>query len=298
MVLCAGLGTRLRPLTDWVPKPLAPLGDRTVLDALLKPLADFPGQRMLNAHHLADHVHAFAAPRPGLRVSHEDAILGTAGGIRRALETYPLPKDSPQDLMVINGDILAPHFPLRELVEKHRQTKAHATLLVQPVHLTGTFEDTAGSNVGFGDDGTVVRLRRQPGANAAEAQESHRGNFLGIYMLDAAWAREALPTSGCIVGDAWIPALIENSARILMLSTDAPFVDVGSPTEYLAANQAWLGEREAWVHPSAVVEAPVKKSIVCANAKVFAPIKNCVVMAGAVVGEPAENQIITPSDAR
>jgi NDP-sugar pyrophosphorylase family protein len=281
-----------------VPKPLAPLGDRTVLDALLAPLAGFPGQRMVNAHHLAEHVQAFAAFRPGLRVSHEEAILGTAGGIRRALETYSLAQGTPQDLLVINGDILAPSFPLQELVARHRQTKAHATLLVQPVHLACTVESIAGSNVGFCDDGTVVRLRRTVGANAANDSETHRGNFLGIYMLDAAWAREALPTRGCVVGDAWIPALNENGTRIQTVSTDAPFVDVGSPAEYLAANQAWLGAREAWVHPSAIVEAEVQKSIVCANAKVIAPIKNCVVMAGAVVRAPAVNRVIVPSDAR
>ena len=104
MVLAAGLGTRMRPLTDSVPKPLIEVGGRTLLDRTLDTLAGGGVERaVVNAHHLADQIERHAANRAGLpavAVSDErERLLDSGGGVTRAL---PLLHDGP--LLVANAD--------------------------------------------------------------------------------------------------------------------------------------------------------------------------------------------------
>jgi N-acetyl-alpha-D-muramate 1-phosphate uridylyltransferase len=105
MVLAAGLGQRMRPLTLTVPKPLIQVGGRTMLDHALDRLADAGvAEAVVNSHWLgqqiADHLAARPAP-PQVRLSPEDTLLETAGGIRQAL---PLLGDDP--FFTINADIV------------------------------------------------------------------------------------------------------------------------------------------------------------------------------------------------
>ena len=80
VVLAAGAGTRLRQLTDVRPKPLCPVGDRTLLDQALDRVAPHVSRTAVNAHHRADQVVAALAGRD-VHVSHEPAALGTAGAL-------------------------------------------------------------------------------------------------------------------------------------------------------------------------------------------------------------------------
>lgn len=88
MVLAAGHGTRLRPLTDTAPKPMIPVLGKPLLDHALDRLARAGIERaVVNTHHLAEIVerHLAARTRPTITVSHEDTILDTGGGIAKAL---------------------------------------------------------------------------------------------------------------------------------------------------------------------------------------------------------------------
>ena len=89
MVLAAGLGTRMRPLTDRVPKPLVAVGGKPLIDHVLDRLAAVGVARaIVNVHYLADQIVAHLAPRrrPEIAISDErDGILGTGGGVVRAL---------------------------------------------------------------------------------------------------------------------------------------------------------------------------------------------------------------------
>ncbi len=102
MVLCAGLGTRMRPLTDTTPKPLLPLADRSLIDTILDRLVEAGiTDVVVNAHYLADrlanHLSLWQSPR--VEVMHEPELLGTGGGVRRALDRL-----GPDPFFVINGD--------------------------------------------------------------------------------------------------------------------------------------------------------------------------------------------------
>lgn len=130
MVLAAGLGMRLRPLTETTPKPLLPIAGRPILVwnlLLLKRhgIADV----IVNLHHLGEQiVQAIGdGSRLGMRVaySHEPEIQGTGGGIRQAA---PLLKNGP--FLVLNGDTLSA-CDLTGLIAAHRAGKALATLALR-----------------------------------------------------------------------------------------------------------------------------------------------------------------------
>ncbi|MEK6605184.1 MAG: nucleotidyltransferase family protein [Nitrospirota bacterium] len=130
MVLAAGLGVRLRPLTDTMPKPLLPIAGRPLLvwNLLLLQRHGITDV-LINLHHLGDQiVQAIGdGTRFGLRVaySHEPELQGTGGGIRQAA---PFLKDGP--FLVLNGDTLSA-CDLTGLIAAHRAGKALATLALR-----------------------------------------------------------------------------------------------------------------------------------------------------------------------
>src|ERR1043166_3498608 len=89
MVLAAGLGTRMRPLTDTLPKPLVPVAGKALIDHVLDRLADAGvAQAVVNVHHMADAIerHLKGRTRPNILISDERAaVLDTGGGVVKAL---------------------------------------------------------------------------------------------------------------------------------------------------------------------------------------------------------------------
>ena len=138
MVLAAGKGMRMRPLTDRVPKPLVEVDHRSLLDRLLDRLeAAGIGRAVVNVHHLADQIEARLARRkaeglgPVTVVSDErDALLETGGGVARAL---PLLGEGP--FLICNADTLWRQGfadPIRDLVRGFDPERMDALLLVAP----------------------------------------------------------------------------------------------------------------------------------------------------------------------
>jgi mannose-1-phosphate guanylyltransferase len=277
MVLSAGLGTRMRPLTDWRAKPLAPVGDRAALAHVLDALGAAGITRIVaNAHHRADDVRAFAAQDGRFVVSEEPELLGTAGGVQHARGLL-----GDGDVLVWNGDILAA-VDAGALVRAHH---AEATLLVRP--------GAAGSgNVGLAADGRVVRLRREtvlPG-------EATGGEFLGVHVVGRALAR-GLPERGCLVGDVYLPAM-RAGARLEALPFDGPFWDIGTVAAYVDANLAWLAARgvRAWVAEGARVDPDVDLAgaLVHAGARVTGRgrLSRAIVWEDATCEAPADGVVV------
>ncbi len=103
MVLAAGLGTRLRPISDTVPKPLVEIGGQTLLDHAIDRLALVGVERIVvNVHYKAEMIEARLALRdhPRIEISTEDELLETGGGVARALPLLG------EFFFVVNGDIL------------------------------------------------------------------------------------------------------------------------------------------------------------------------------------------------
>jgi MurNAc alpha-1-phosphate uridylyltransferase len=103
MVLAAGLGTRLRPISDTVPKPLVEIGGRTLIDHAIDRLALVGVERVVvNVHYKAEMVAARLAARdhPRIKISREDELLETGGGVAQALPLLG------EWFFVVNGDVL------------------------------------------------------------------------------------------------------------------------------------------------------------------------------------------------
>ena len=133
MVLAAGLGERMRPITDTLPKPLIELRGRTLLDSILDRVeaAGVP-EAVINLHHLGEMIEARLVPRerPRVSFSHEETRLETGGGVRKALSL--LGADA---FFVINGDVcwLDGHTPaLERLAAAWDDEEMDALLLLHP----------------------------------------------------------------------------------------------------------------------------------------------------------------------
>lgn len=269
MVLCAGLGTRLRPLTEEIAKPLVPIGDRPAVAHVIERLSSF-STRVINVHHRSEDLERWAAER-NIAVSREVDLLGTAGGLEHAAALV-----GEGDVLVWNGDILC-ELDVDALVRAHR---SEATLAVVPRAL-GT------GNVGLDDEGRIVRLRKEKFGT-----EKRSADFIGIHVVGAA-LRAKLPSKGCLVGDVYLPALARG-ATLMAHVVDVPFSDVGSIAEYVAANRVWLGARTEWAARDAIVNAAIEGSIVGSGARIDAPAKRCIVWPNAEVKAPVEDAIVTP----
>lgn len=278
MVLAAGFGTRLRPLTGERPKPLCMLGDRPQIDHAIELLARAGAPRVVvNVHHLADAFDdAWRASQPvEIAIVREPHILGTAGGIANAGALL-----GDDDVVIWNADMLA-DVDVQALVSAHRESGASATLVVAP---------SAGGRVGVSAAGRVTRLR-----DARFGEEASSADYLGIAVLGAAM-RARLPAEGCLVGDVLIPVLGEG-AVVQARSYEGSYRDTGSLEDYLEANLAWLGDRASWIGAGATVAEGVelRGAIVGAGARVegSGALEACVVWPGATARAPLARAIVT-----
>jgi NDP-sugar pyrophosphorylase family protein len=137
MVLAAGLGTRLRPLTDTRPKALVEIGGRTLLEITLTRLRAFGVEQVIvNVHHLADRIKEYLAANRNfgmpVEVSHEEVLLDTGGGLKKAGWFFldDAQNGSDEAFLLHNVDVIST-IDLGRLVEAHRRAGALATLAVQ-----------------------------------------------------------------------------------------------------------------------------------------------------------------------
>ena len=135
MILAAGLGTRLRPLTDHRPKALVEVGGRTLLEITLARLSSF-GVRdvIINVHHFADMVVDYlkAHDNFGMRidVSREDVLLDTGGGLKKAAYFFLQNPALDEPFVLHNVDVIST-VDLRRMMHVHVENRALATLAVQ-----------------------------------------------------------------------------------------------------------------------------------------------------------------------
>lgn len=132
MVLAAGLGTRLRPLTNDRPKALVEVGGKTLLELTLARLRSFGmGEVIINVHHFADMVVNYLNAHQNfgmqIAISREDVLLDTGGGLKKAAWFF---LEDKEPFLVHNVDVLS-NIDLARIVAFHQQQQALVTLAVQ-----------------------------------------------------------------------------------------------------------------------------------------------------------------------
>jgi mannose-1-phosphate guanylyltransferase len=288
-VLAAGLGTRLRPLTDICPKPLLPVLNRPLLGLALAQLeAGGCFQVAVNTHHLADQVHDFLRSQPWsflLSVSYEPEILGTGGGIKQLGEIL---RDGP--FLAINGDILT-DLDLAGIYRSH-QDGAVSTLVLH---------DCPPYNNVWVADGTVVSIGAPPPGEAGSPLA-----YTGVQVVDPKMLHY-LPPAGqkYDLVKAWREALAAGE-RLAYLKVSGHFwQDIGTPENYLAAHARLLqgesttlaryfrGLSDPLIGPGGGIGAGVQfKGSVCLGAEVVvgegASLKNTVIWERAVIAPGVE----------
>jgi mannose-1-phosphate guanylyltransferase len=233
MILAAGLGKRLRPLTDQLPKPLVPVVGKPNIVRTIEHLAACGIREIvINLHHLPEAIRAVlgdgSSRGVSIEYSPEPAILGTGGGIKQALSHL-----GDSTFAVINGDALfAPD--LAAALAAHRRRGALATLVVR-----GDPRAEDYGAVGLDDQDRVRRLVWA--GDASTARRSYM--FTGVHLLEPEIV-EHLPDEGCIVRRTYVP-LVEQGAPIFGLPDSGYFCDLGTPKRYLEANVALVTGRES-----------------------------------------------------
>jgi NDP-sugar pyrophosphorylase family protein len=183
MVLAAGLGTRLRPLTNDRPKALVEVAGRTLLEITLSRLRSFGVREVIvNAHHCADMIVVYldANRNFGMRVqvSREEVLLDTGGGLKKAAWFFlENPSRSDEPCVVHNVDVIST-IDLRRMVQFHNETQALATLAVQDRTTSRSLlfdeqNQLCGRRSGNDEPAEMVRSAPQPKALA----------FSGIHVI-------------------------------------------------------------------------------------------------------------------
>lgn len=175
-VLGAGLGTRLRPLTEHCPKPLLPLGGRPVITYAMEHLAGIGVDRFIvNTHHCPE-VFLEKFPEKSWRgvpiiFRHEPVLLDTAGGLKNIEDLL----EDDEAIICYNGDVIC-DCSLRRFIDAHEEKRPEATLILRS---TGPL-----LNVNIDSEGNVCDLRHTLGDRGVQ-----NCLFTGIYAVETSFLR-------------------------------------------------------------------------------------------------------------
>ena len=220
MILAAGFGTRLKPLTEHCPKALMPVGNRPLLDRNIEYLkSSGVGEIVINAHHLPEQVlehvgdgRSFGIP---IHVQVEPKILGTGGGIRNVSDFW-----DEEPFIVLNGDILT-NIDLGTAYKAHVKSGALATLVLHSrepfnqilIDPQGNIQDIAGKNL--------------PGRVA----------FTGIHIIDPAFLKYLPAGIFHNIVDSYRMLIASGETILGYLSRGHRWHDIGTISSYLAVNR-------------------------------------------------------------
>ena len=229
LVLAAGLGTRLAPLTDDRAKPSLPVAGRPLIARILDRLqAARIGRVVINLHAHAESVTAIVGDgrqwNLEVRYSWEPAILGSGGGPARAL-----PLLAHDRFLILNGDTLT-DVDLHALAAAHIQSGAAATLAVTAGDLSRYNALTAS------DDGALEGrvLRGQPGKDARP-----HWHFTGVQAVTASlFSGVSTHRPSEVLSSLYLPTAQHHPGSIRLWPTQASFHEIGTPTEYLETSLA------------------------------------------------------------
>ena len=223
-LLAAGVGSRLRPITDTVPKCMLVIDDQPLLDVWLGAFARAGVDEVLvNLHHLPDVVSRYVATRtapPAVRTFHEPELLGSAGTLLANREWV----QAEEFFLACYADNLT-DFDLRSLVAAHRAHDAPATLAV--FH---SDNPSAGGVVELDRAGRVIGFTEKPSEPVSDLTNA------GMYAFRPGVLDEIDGASPKDIGYDLLPRLVGRARAVLV---EGYFRDIGTPWAYQRAREEW-----------------------------------------------------------
>jgi NDP-sugar pyrophosphorylase family protein len=229
MILAAGFGTRLKPLTETVPKPMVPVLNRPLLERTIELLRLANIQDIaVNVHHLPEQVMAHFGDGSkfgvNLHFSREETILGTAGGIKAAqgfLDGGPF--------LVINSDIIV-DIDLDRVLEFHQERGSCLTLVVR--------EDDSPKKyapIEIQPDGRIVRFIGASSKNVPD--ETRRVMFTGIQIMEPEIFSRIPAGKFCGTTEDVFPEMIEEGLPVFGFLHKDYWIDMGNREQYLQVHK-------------------------------------------------------------
>lgn len=224
MILAAGYGTRLRPLTNYVPKPLLPVWGKPMIHYVIEALKKNGIEEIvINLHYRGEMIeqNLKKGEKFGIKIhyTHEPEILGTGGGIKNA-EKYL----AGAPFLVINTDILV-DFNLEEFWNFHKRKGGIATLILRNADLDKY------NNILVDTDSRIIDIAGRPWKISA----GKRGTFAGIHILEPRIFQE-LPSGKSSITDCYVK-LIERGVGIYGFFVNIPWYDLGNLDDYEKINR-------------------------------------------------------------
>lgn len=224
VVLAAGEGTRLRPYTKVLPKPLLPLGERPMLDIILRQLAFYGFTEItVTAHWLRDAVRLFLnmmqdeLPNVKLTYVAQDKLMGTAGGI----SSLPNLDDT---FLVMNADVLTT-MNYADIVRYHKEKGAALTI--------GMYNKTTKISLGVLEadaDNNLVGYREKPEISTPVS--------MGIYVYDPA-VLPYVPPDDYLDLPTLAKRLMDDGKRVVVYPFNGHWIDIGKPDEFEEAQKQY-----------------------------------------------------------
>jgi NDP-sugar pyrophosphorylase family protein len=248
IILAAGEGTRLRPLTRDVPKPMLPLAGEPLIGHLVGLLrAHGVGEIAVNLHHKPEAIPAYLGDgsRFGVSItySREETLLGSAGAVKK-LEPF-----FDESLFVLYGDVLT-DIDLAALAACHRQRGGTLTMALHE-----TDEPSRCGIAETGDNGMVRRFREKPTQREVFSSWANAG----IYAVEPSILRFIPENSFFDFGNHLIPLLLERGEPVGAYLSDSYFLDIGSVERYEQAERDLTGGAVRAAGPSFVSEAGITR---------------------------------------
>ena len=224
ILLCGGLGTRLRSVVSDRPKPMADIAGKPFLHYLVKMLSESGVKHLIFAlGYMGEQIEAYfqSGEEYGLSISYsyEDSPLGTGGAIRNALS-----KVSGENVLVLNADTYF-HTDYESLLREQLKNKAAMTIASRKI------EDISRYGAILKDEsGRILRWNEKMSSDQAEAPRLGEING-GIYVMQKSLI-EKIPEGKQSLENDCIPAWLEDGLYLQAIPSDGYFMDIGIPEDY------------------------------------------------------------------
>ncbi|NOZ87127.1 MAG: NDP-sugar synthase [Deltaproteobacteria bacterium] len=252
MLLAAGLGTRLRPLSEKTPKPLMPVVNVPVIEYNLRLMKSHGIDKVfINLFHLGDDIEDYLGDGSRYEVSitysHEGELLGTGGGIKK-LESLL----GPSTFVVMNADIIS-DADLTAAIRAHREHRALATMVVKESPQADEF-----GAIEYDEHFRLIQLAGKISSPPVFEGLLQKAVFTGVHVLEPRALEYIPPDIYSCINEYAYPKMIANNEPVYVWRMNGYWCDLGTPERLLQANLDVLSRKIILNHFDPLADAEFK----------------------------------------